>query len=79
MKVVADRDVASWLRALQAELFEAREQPPMSLADIVRCGEGTARDKLFDSVVAFENYPVEIERVHGMQLCEAKPKVGEPS
>ncbi|TWP50722.1 amino acid adenylation domain-containing protein [Lentzea tibetensis] len=52
--LVDDRPVAEWLRDLQAAQSEARLFDHVSLAQLQNwCG-----GKLFDSLLAFENYPV---------------------
>lgn len=53
-----EQDKVAWLQALQAQNAASREHEQMSLAEIQRCAQidgGT----LFDSIVVFENYPVD--------------------
>jgi amino acid adenylation domain-containing protein/non-ribosomal peptide synthase protein (TIGR01720 family) len=53
-----DQGKVDWLRALQAQNAASREHEHTPLADIQRCAtvEGGA---LFDSLIVFENYPVD--------------------
>ncbi|MFF5521419.1 amino acid adenylation domain-containing protein [Streptomyces coeruleorubidus] len=52
-------DFGAWLRALQAAQAESAAHDYLSLTDIRRCADGLAPgDRLFDSVVVFENYPI---------------------
>ncbi|WP_212986930.1 non-ribosomal peptide synthase/polyketide synthase [Actinoplanes auranticolor] len=59
-RISDDTDVAGWLRTLQIEQSEARRYDFASLADLRACSDlppgGTG---LFDSMVAFENYPID--------------------
>ncbi|MFI2607351.1 amino acid adenylation domain-containing protein [Kitasatospora sp. NPDC018619] len=54
----ADHDLGAWLRALQAAQAESTAHDYLALSDIRRCAELASGDRLFDSVVVFENYPV---------------------
>jgi amino acid adenylation domain-containing protein/non-ribosomal peptide synthase protein (TIGR01720 family) len=54
-----DRDAASWLRATQAEQAEARRFDFLSLATVQTWTGLPAGTGLFDSVVVFENYPID--------------------
>jgi amino acid adenylation domain-containing protein/non-ribosomal peptide synthase protein (TIGR01720 family) len=52
-------DFGTWLRALQAAQAESAAHDYLSLSDIRRCADALAPgDRLFDSVVVFENYPI---------------------
>ncbi|WP_277964333.1 non-ribosomal peptide synthetase, partial [Pseudomonas sp. RIT-To-2] len=53
-----ERRVASWLQALQHYNLEARDHEHTSLADIQRWG-GQSGQALFDSIIVFENYPID--------------------
>ncbi|WP_330277065.1 amino acid adenylation domain-containing protein [Lentzea sp. NBC_00516] len=54
-----DADVVTWLREQQAAQAAARQYDHVSLTEIVEwCDLPRGRD-LFDSIVVFENYPVE--------------------
>src|SRR5690606_31091137 len=54
----AGQDKLAWLQALQAQNTASREHEHLTLAEIQRCAKlegGT----LFDSIIVFENYPVD--------------------
>ncbi|SDI91124.1 Phosphopantetheine attachment site, partial [Paraburkholderia phenazinium] len=51
-------DVGAWLRKLQGELTELRQHEHTPLARVQQW-TGRSGDALFDSIVVFENYPVE--------------------
>jgi amino acid adenylation domain-containing protein/non-ribosomal peptide synthase protein (TIGR01720 family) len=55
--VDGDRDVASWLRAVQAEQVDARQYEYVSLAQAQACSDVPRGTNLFDTLVVFENYP----------------------
>ena len=54
----ADRRVGDWLRALQAESLATREHEHTPLHEIQRWG-GQAGQGLFDTLLVFENFPVD--------------------
>jgi amino acid adenylation domain-containing protein len=51
--------VGEWLRGVQAEAVEARRYEYSPLAEVQRWSEVTPGIPLFESVVVFENYPVD--------------------
>ncbi|MDG9872547.1 amino acid adenylation domain-containing protein [Pseudomonas juntendi] len=55
---LATQPVAQWLQALQTYNLEARDFEHTSLADIQRWS-GRSGLPLFDSIVVFENYPID--------------------
>ncbi|MDC0773378.1 amino acid adenylation domain-containing protein [Streptomyces sp. HD] len=55
--VPADASVLGWLRTLQDEHVELRQYEYSSLADIQRWSGVVANEKLFRSILIFENYP----------------------
>ncbi|HEX6346257.1 amino acid adenylation domain-containing protein [Umezawaea sp.] len=61
-EVVEDEPVAVWLRRLQTEQAEARRFEHVALADL-RAWSGA---ELFDSILVFENYPVDEAAAHGV-------------
>jgi len=64
--------VLPWLRALQEAQAESRRFDFLSLAQVRACGTMTgAAGPLFDSLVAFENYPIEAEHTDGPQVAAA--------
>ncbi|EHP37473.1 non ribosomal peptide synthase, partial [Cupriavidus basilensis OR16] len=54
----AAQDLGDWLRELQAFNLSAREHAHTPLSDIQRWG-GQAGQRLFDSILVFENFPLE--------------------
>lgn len=52
-------DVAGWLGRLQAQQIESRRFEHISLAKLQRWSELPPGTSLFDSIVAFENYPLD--------------------
>ncbi|WP_423194301.1 amino acid adenylation domain-containing protein [Cupriavidus sp. H18C2] len=54
----AEQDIGEWLRQLQAFNVAAREHGHTPLSDIQRWG-GQAGQRLFDSILVFENFPLE--------------------
>ncbi|WP_406122405.1 amino acid adenylation domain-containing protein [Streptomyces canus] len=55
--VPANTPVLEWLRTLQDEHVELRQYEYSSLADIQRWSDVPANEKLFSSILIFENYP----------------------
>lgn len=53
-----DVEVIAWLQALQANLFEARQYDFSPLVQIQAWTGVGAERALFDTIIAFENYPV---------------------
>lgn len=67
--VTPQSSVLSWLRALQDQLLTLRDYQNASLADIQGWSEVPAGEPIFQSLVAFENYPLdEALNVHGRWL-----------
>jgi amino acid adenylation domain-containing protein/non-ribosomal peptide synthase protein (TIGR01720 family) len=54
-------NLSGWLRRLQAEQVESRRFEHVSLAQLQRWSELPAGRNLFDSIVVFENYPLDRE------------------
>ena len=63
-------DVAGWLRDLQSAQAEARRYDFASLAQLQACSELPGWVHLFDSLVVFENYPINAAAAaeHGLRL-----------
>nr|QEO73559.1 condensation domain-containing protein [uncultured bacterium] len=61
VSVGGDRDVVSWLQALQTEQVEARQFEFVSLAQVQSWSTVPRGAVLFDSIVVFENYPYDDE------------------
>jgi amino acid adenylation domain-containing protein/non-ribosomal peptide synthase protein (TIGR01720 family) len=54
-------DIAGWLRRLQAQQIESRRFEHLSLTKVQRLSELPAGTSLFDSIIAFENYPLDAQ------------------
>jgi amino acid adenylation domain-containing protein/non-ribosomal peptide synthase protein (TIGR01720 family) len=59
VSVPAEAEVAPWLRALQERLLTLREFDFSPLSDVQRWSEVPRGQPLFESLLAFENYPVD--------------------
>ncbi|MCX4743959.1 non-ribosomal peptide synthase/polyketide synthase [Kitasatospora sp. NBC_01287] len=59
------RTAAAWLRDLQEAQAEARRFAAVSLAELTGMSEVPSGSPLFDSMVAFENYPFDEARAAG--------------
>ncbi|MBA1200983.1 amino acid adenylation domain-containing protein [Pseudomonas capeferrum] len=62
----ATSSVAQWLQVLQTYNLEARDFEHTSLADIQRWS-GRSGQALFDSIIVFENYPIDDRLQQGME------------
>jgi len=64
---VADHhNVLEWLRAIQARQSELTDYQYTPLAGVQRWSEVPSGTPLFDSIVAFENYPVEMSALNDL-------------
>jgi non-ribosomal peptide synthetase component F len=61
---------ARWLRDLQAAQAEARRFDFVPLAELQAAGSAGSGTRLFDSIVVFENYPIDDDAAqpHGLRL-----------
>ncbi len=62
LRIDPDATVAGWLRDVQRRMVEARQFEYSPLVDVHRWGGLPAGTPLFDSIVAFENYPIAVAR-----------------
>ena len=63
--------VLSWLRDMQTEQVESRRFDFVSLAQLQAWSDLPAGINLFDSIVVFENYPIDDDgrrAAHGLQM-----------
>jgi amino acid adenylation domain-containing protein/non-ribosomal peptide synthase protein (TIGR01720 family) len=60
------RPVAAWLQDLQAAQTEAREYEHLPLSRLRNCSGAPGGVELFDSILVFENYP--IDSMHGIGI-----------
>ena len=69
--------VADWLHAVQARQTELIEHQYSPLSEVQRCSELPAGTPLFDSIVAFENYPAEMaaaaDITRTIRITEVRP------
>ncbi|WP_328733067.1 non-ribosomal peptide synthase/polyketide synthase [Streptomyces caniferus] len=65
VRVDQDRTAADWLRDLQDAQSESRRFEAVSLAQLTSLSDVPAGTALFDSMVAFENYPFDDARTSG--------------
>ncbi|HEY0475247.1 MAG TPA: condensation domain-containing protein, partial [Kribbella sp.] len=67
-------DTIPWLQQLQTAQAEARRYDYVSLTQLQAFSDLPAGSNLFDSVVVFENYPINDEAAaeHGLQLHESQ-------
>ncbi|MGH3907542.1 MAG: non-ribosomal peptide synthase/polyketide synthase, partial [Pseudonocardiaceae bacterium] len=68
----SEQNVVSWLRELQVTQTEARRFDFVSLAELQTLSELPGGVNLFDSIVVFENYPIddEIATANGLRIRE---------
>ncbi|RGD62650.1 amino acid adenylation domain-containing protein [Kitasatospora xanthocidica] len=76
VRVDGERTAADWLRELQADQAEARRHSAVSLAELTGFSDVPAGSALFDSIVAFENYPFDDARAAGtgVRLAEVSSR-----
>ncbi|MCZ0206373.1 condensation domain-containing protein, partial [Streptomyces sp. UMAF16] len=67
---------ADWLRRLQEEQAEARRYADVSLAELTALSDVPTGNPLFDSMVAFENYPFDQARsaAAGIRLADVSAR-----
>ncbi|MEV7184624.1 non-ribosomal peptide synthase/polyketide synthase [Kitasatospora sp. NPDC093102] len=65
VRVDGARTAADWLRELQEAQAEARRHAAVSLAELTGFSDVPSGSALFDSIVAFENYPFDDARAAG--------------
>jgi amino acid adenylation domain-containing protein len=71
VKVAPQANVIEWLQKLQAQQAEALQYEYTSLLEIQEWSELPRGTSLFDSILVFENYPVDASAVKDSQLCIA--------
>ncbi|HZC98370.1 MAG TPA: condensation domain-containing protein, partial [Bradyrhizobium sp.] len=71
------RKILDWLREVQARQTELSDYQYSALVDVQRCSEVPAGTPLFDSIVAFENYPAEMsamsELTRTIRITDVRP------
>ncbi|HEV2145843.1 MAG TPA: amino acid adenylation domain-containing protein, partial [Longimicrobiaceae bacterium] len=68
--------LGEWLAALQAEQVQAREFEYSPLVQVQRWSEVPAGEALFDSLVAFENYPIDERLGEGLGELRVRSSEG---
>ncbi|MFF5858750.1 non-ribosomal peptide synthase/polyketide synthase [Streptomyces sp. NPDC012751] len=76
VRVDGGRTAAAWLARLQEEQARARRYAAVSLAELTSLSDVPAGSPLFDSMVAFENYPFDEARsaVTGLRLADVSSR-----
>ncbi len=76
VRVDGGRTAAAWLRDLQEEQAQARRFAEVSLAELTSLSDVPAGSPLFDSMVAFENYPFDEARsaTTGIRLADVSSR-----
>ncbi|MDN3054833.1 non-ribosomal peptide synthase/polyketide synthase [Streptomyces sp. SRF1] len=74
VRVDADRNTGDWLRDLQRAQSASRRHEAVSLAQVSGWSEVPAGTPLFESMVAFENYPFDDSRAReaGLRIVEVR-------
>ncbi len=76
--VASHHNVLDWLRTIQARQSELTDYQYTPLADVQRWSEVPSGTPLFDSIVAFENYPAEMSAMSGLtrsiRISEVQPE-----
>ncbi|NBH08192.1 non-ribosomal peptide synthetase, partial [Amycolatopsis sp. SID8362] len=70
VEVRSGQPVAAWLRELQAAQAEARRHDFLALSQVQAFSGVPAGTALFDSVVVFENYPIEDSGQDGVRVAD---------
>ncbi|BAY99589.1 amino acid adenylation domain-containing protein [Tolypothrix tenuis PCC 7101] len=70
VRVHGDESIISWLKNLQAEQAQARQYEYTPLVQIQRWSEISQGLPLFQSFIAFENYPVDSSLLQGKENLE---------
>lgn len=68
VKIDEDAHLLPWLQQLQTQLLELRQYEYSSLARVQRWSEVEPGQPLFESIVVFENYPVETNGEHSLRV-----------
>ncbi|GAA0613066.1 non-ribosomal peptide synthase/polyketide synthase [Streptomyces crystallinus] len=76
VRVESGRSAAAWLRDLQTAQAEARRHAAVSLAELTAVSDVPSGSALFDSIVAFENYPFDTANTatSGVRLADVSSR-----
>ncbi|HEY0475668.1 MAG TPA: condensation domain-containing protein, partial [Kribbella sp.] len=74
VRVPGREPLTSWLAELQAAQSEARRYDYLALAQLQTLSDLPAGSHLFDSIVVFENYPIDDQSAakHGLELTDTE-------
>jgi amino acid adenylation domain-containing protein len=75
VRVRGEREVVSLLKQLQEEQVEARQYEYSSLAEVQKWSEIGAGERLFETLVVYENYPIDramLEKVRQEQALKVR-------
>ncbi|MEU0087118.1 amino acid adenylation domain-containing protein [Streptomyces sp. NPDC006274] len=70
-QVDPDANLVDWLRALQQEMAEARENADIALPELRRLADLPGTTPLFDMDLAYENVPVPDMTLHNVEIGES--------
>ncbi|MBD2726435.1 amino acid adenylation domain-containing protein [Nostoc sp. FACHB-892] len=70
VKINAEESLLSWLRKLQSQLAEIRQYEYSPLVEVQGWSEVPRGLPLFESILVFENYPIDTALKNGMQDLE---------
>ncbi len=70
VQVAAKTELLSWLKHLQAQAFEQEQYSHYSLADIQRLSDVSPGMPLFESLLVFENYPLDSTKQQSKKTLE---------
>jgi amino acid adenylation domain-containing protein/non-ribosomal peptide synthase protein (TIGR01720 family) len=70
VKIDAEESLLSWLRKLQSQLAEIRQYEYSPLVEVQGWSEVPRGLPLFESILVFENYPIDTALKNGMQDLE---------
>jgi len=61
MRILIDNDepFIDWLQAIQEKQVEIKHFESSSLVDVQRCSQVPSKEALFESILVFENYPID--------------------
>ncbi|HEX7242996.1 MAG TPA: condensation domain-containing protein, partial [Longimicrobiaceae bacterium] len=75
-RVAPEEGVLPWLRGLQARQAELREHEHTPLASVQRWSGVPAGERLFESILVFQNYPLEDATAGGGDELRVEPRGG---
>uniref|UniRef100_A0A0C1R7U7 Peptide synthetase n=1 Tax=Tolypothrix bouteillei VB521301 TaxID=1479485 RepID=A0A0C1R7U7_9CYAN len=70
VKITAKTELLSWLKHLQTQAFEQEQYAYFSLAEIQRLSDIPPETSLFESLLVFENYPLDSNQKESKKTLE---------